>query len=220
MDSLYKILNIDHDVIIDRKLDLYDKNLYYLNDSVLIINKFHGYFHFEQSFLYLICAYINWLMSNDKEKTLYLEKAIFQDHNNQQALDFDNVNKDVKKIFSYNKNYKYERDFLSFALGEFKYIPQLILLDNFLSSGDEDGDCNYQSHRLYFAKSMKYLFKKELDSSLAEIDKAIKMVENSHQSYHFLASDIYAKRSNIFKLMGRLELADNDLVKSHDFVNI
>jgi hypothetical protein len=157
-------------------------------------------------------------MGDYDAKKLYLEKSIFQDHNNHQALEFEQIKDDINQLFAYNKHYKYERDFLSFALGEFKQTNQLITLDNFISSGK--GESDYHSHRLYLAKSIKDLFCNKLDQSLLEIYQAIKMMEISHQTYHQLASDIYAKRAHIFKLIGKVELADNDLVKSRDFVAI
>jgi hypothetical protein len=220
MDCLYKILNIPDDVINVCALDLHDGDLDSLNNSILIINKFHSYFHFEQSFLYLIAAYINYLIGYEDAKKLYLEKAIFQDHNNIQALEFEMLKDDLDQLLVYNKHYKYERDFLSFALGDFNKTKDLILLDEFISSGEKNSECNYQSHRLYFAKSMKYLLSNKLDNALLEIYKSVKMLENSHQSYHKLASDIYAKRSDMFKSMGQVELAGNDMVKSRDFVAI
>lgn len=168
-------------------------------------------------------------MRNDKGQKTYLEKSLFQDHNNIQAIKFDNLHgnleADIQILCSYNKNYQYEQDFLSFALaGSFKKTQELMLLDNFLSSilsmKIQDCVCNYKSHRFNFAKSMKFLFCNKFDNALFEIDQAIKIVENSHLQYHQLASEIYAKRSSLFRSEGQKELADNDLVKSRDFINI
>jgi hypothetical protein len=107
MRYLYKLLNIPNEVIINYNLDLDDGDLNHLNNSVAIINKFHSYFHFEQSFLYLIAAYINYLMSNKQEQEYFLEKAIFQDHLNIQALNFNTYHDDINKLFSYDKNHEF-----------------------------------------------------------------------------------------------------------------
>jgi hypothetical protein len=129
--NLYNILNIPEHIILENNIHtiLQNETLENLNQAVSIVNKFHSYFHFEQSFAYLLAAYIAHLKKDEHSRKDYLTKAIFQDHINEQALNFHD-NASLSYIFSYNKNIRYEKDFLQFSIGKFTPSSEVELLDN------------------------------------------------------------------------------------------
>jgi|GEM_PF-1471321 len=242
--NLYDILNIPEDIILDKShninhwLCLVDQSscdeekLKSMNQVVALINKFHSYFHFEQSFAYTICAYIYHLKSEVALRLEYLEKAIFQDHINRHAIDFDDLIKDehsidshMQLLLAYDKNHYYEKEFLRFAIGEFAAIAEVELMDEAIGhalSGKISeaksimNGLDYRSHRLGVCSSIVAIFERDLDSGLEVILKTLKAMENAHQNYHKLASLIYLKRADIFGKLGQVDLAKNDRVKAND----
>jgi hypothetical protein len=242
--NLYDILGIPEDIILDKShninhwLYLVDQSscdeeeLKSMNRVVALINKFHSYFHFEQSFAYTICAYIYHLKSEVALRLEYLEKAIFQDHINRHAIDFKNLINDehsidshMQLLLSYGKNHPYEKEFLRFAIGEFAATAEVELMDEAIGhalSGKISeaksimNGLDYRSHRLGVCSSIVAIFERDLDSGLEVILKTLKAMENAHQNYHKLASLIYLKRSDIFGKLDQMDLAKNDRVKAND----
>ncbi len=232
--NLYNILNIPEKIILEPKNSLNhwlllarasEENLQHINEAIKIINKFHSYFHFEQSLLYVISTYIHHVIGDKNSVSIYLEKAIFQDHLNQQALNFldimafRDVKSDVAKLLHYGKNRQYESEFLSFAIGDFKKLESIEALDIAIKSVYEASapiELDYKSHRLLLANSMISLFLGDLDKSQESILAAIEMTEKAHKNYHQLASTIYKERAESFKLAGHIELSKNDMVKAYD----
>jgi hypothetical protein len=219
--NLYNILNIPEHIIIENNIHdiLQTETLENLNQAVSILNKFHSYFHFEQSFAYLLAAYIVHLKEDAHSTQEYLTKAIFQDHLNEQALNFYN-NASLAYIFFYNKNIRYEKDFLTFAIGKFVLPKEVELLDNAIelsiSSKIVDTEINYKSHRLDCMKTIIAIYNKELDLANIYVQNAINSIENSHKNYHQFASMVYLKRAEIFELEGQIDLAKNDRLKAKD----
>ena len=221
--NLYKILNIPEYIILNDDNNIHkllsQNTLETLHKAISIVNKFHSYFHFEQSFAYLLAAYIMYLKKDDASTKEYLTKAIFQDHINEQALNFYN-NASFAYIVSYNKNIRYEKDFLHFAIGEFIPSAEVELLDNAIalstSSIIVDTAINYKSHRLDFVKTIIAIYNKELEVANIFIQNAIDSIEIAHKNYHEFASETYLKRAEIFDHYGQVDLAKNDRVKAHD----
>lgn len=242
--NLYTILNIPEHIILENNIHkiLEIETLGNLNQAVSIVNKFHCYFHFEQSFAYLLCAYIAYLKDDEHSTKEYLTKAIFQDHINEKALAFNkmipfvqialeenviigNIIADLRYLLSYDKHIKYEKDFLKFAIGEFTTIKEIELLDStleyvFTFEMNEASkileNLEYKSHRLFFAQTLIAIYNENLDTADIFIQNAIDSIEASHKNYHQFASSVYLKRAEIFECNGQLDLAKNDRVKSRD----
>ena len=134
-DNLYDILGIDENLIVAEKSNInYWLNQYtellprlteakqqnkvlapmlsYINNAILIAEKFHSYFHFEQSFAYTIAAYCQYIAIiaglaikesiSDYIKRLYyyIDKALVQDHLNLQIKVLEEVGKQIITIDS------------------------------------------------------------------------------------------------------------------------
>ena len=236
--DLYDILNIPKEIILEQNNDInywlfgtsenkfYQEKLPKINHAIAIINRFHSYFHFEQSFAYLLCAYGYFLKNEASFQVEYLTKAIFQDHINQQAIDFSelingDLRNDLRLLFSYEKNLKLETEFLHFAIGRFKLLPDIEILDSEIReiltlNYPRAVSSNYYSHRVLIIKYVEALFNEKLEGAIVNILKAVKMLETSHQQYHQLASNIYLKRAEIFTKLGEMELSKNDAIKASD----
>ena len=234
--DLYQILNIDQSLILSEN----NNANYYLSysdmakdDSIAVTNiskaieiieKFHSYFHFEQSFCYLLLAYAYYCKKDSSESAAYLEKSIFQDHYNIQALDFKNNNHStLENILLYDKHHKSETDFLNFAIGSHNSFAAIIDMDKAISSlyaykAQEARklllNLFYDSHRFYIAQALLSLFYKEREDALIFLQKSANILEIKHQQYHQYASFIYKKRASIFVKLGLTELSANDLIKA------
>ena len=204
--DLYQILNIDKSLILSK----HNNANYYLSNSDLIqdasvallqiskaieiIEKFHSYFHFEQSFCYLLLAYAYYCKKDSPAFDLYLEKSIFQDHCNIQALEFKNNNHStLENILGYDKQHKFETDFLNFAIGLHNSSAAIIDMDqaiaNLYAYRTKEAqklllNLFYDSHRFYIAQGLLSLFLKKTEEALIFLQKSAKILEIKHQQYH------------------------------------
>ncbi|MBN9543501.1 MAG: hypothetical protein J0G32_06915 [Alphaproteobacteria bacterium] len=174
-----------------------DEDVDNIMKSILIINKFHSYFHFEQTALYLFKALIN------KEKSAYyIEKSLFQDHQNKAAIDAKNGKElGIEDILGYPHNIRTDDDFLKFALID--YTPAELLF----------------SHRKLFMQATEFYRNNDIINAEKFIDDAINLIEEKHDLYHKNAAICYLKRAYIFEKHDRIELAKNDRIKANDLYN-
>lgn len=237
--EIYRILNISqaiiskHEITIahfleqfyqglsNAKSSLYDK-LEHINTVIRMIEKFHCYFHFEQSWIYTLYAYILHKAGKFDDEIRYVEMALFQDKMNDVVK---NDNREISSLFKYNKNYLYETAFLKFALGSFKRVKQVKQLDLsiklIISDRIDDAkilldDITYDSHRLYTSLAICDIYRADTAASIKNIEKAAKSIETAHQRYHKYAAYIYELRASIFVELQQLDLARNDSVKANN----
>lgn len=94
-----------------------EKKLYFITSAIGKLEKFHSYFHFEQSYFHLGLAL---LLPEKKDKFFYhLDRAIFQDHNNFEAKQLFAGEEVAKK---YQRPYNNFSDYVSFASEEAKVV--------------------------------------------------------------------------------------------------
>jgi Tfp pilus assembly protein PilF len=149
----------------------------FLNKAIIIIDKFHSFWHFEQSYFHLQLALKHLANKNMVSAKQQLELAIFQDHCNWQAIDLLN-NQSSRHIYS--RPYKSFVEYLSFATNE---SPVYInnqgywqIAANNLNNTEEllkhitDHHKNYhqESAKIYLNRAM--IFNKLNQSSLAKND--------------------------------------------------
>lgn len=239
-NKFYRLLNIPSGVSVKEKSDFaaYSKAiseapepkelLTAFTDLLNEVERFHCYFHFEQSFLYSLSAYALRALGDESGALVYLEKSLFQDRLNdgaKQLLSSINGKEtfSLREILEYSKNYKYERDFLKFALGVFNYTEEIKILDEFsekLFSGREAGDylmlkkLSYPSHRKLIAQGFFFLRAESYEKASEFFLKGEKLLESAHRKYHSYASSLYASRSRIFGILGEKDLSKNDKKKS------
>ncbi len=91
-----------------------EEQLLLLNIATQKIEKFHSFFHFEQSFFHLQLA-LYYLNKDEEKAKQQLELAIFQDHNNQQAIA---ILGGLKSNSPYQRIYINFNDYLKFATEE------------------------------------------------------------------------------------------------------
>jgi 2-amino-4-hydroxy-6-hydroxymethyldihydropteridine diphosphokinase len=104
--------------LLNSKAQIADKlleKLEWLNLATSKIEKFHSFFHFEQSFFHLV--YAKELSQNNliKESLEQLDCAIFQDHDNQEAIALKNNSFSAQ---SYQRRFTNYAEYLNFATGE------------------------------------------------------------------------------------------------------
>ncbi len=232
--DIYEILNIAPDIISNDSNNVnywlaliatsnnYHHNLTYINQIIAIIEKFHSYFHFEQSFAYTISAYTKRAAGNFGDAKHYLAKAQFQDPINKLAQ---NLPDQLSAVLAYDKNYQYEQEFLRFVAKEFKTTQQLKSLDRairYVYLGKiRDAqillqDFSYDSHRFWLIKAISHLYDHDLLNALKCIEQVGKMLEISHQNYHQYAAGIYQLRAKTFSALGHDQVAKNDLIKARN----
>lgn len=229
--NLYKILHIREDILLLPSTNIHNN----LKDDIASISKiidyagkFHSYFHFEQSFAYLLTAFLYKELGEVDKESFYLEKCLFQDHTNQVALDFEQAS--IQDILSYDRNIKYEDDFLDFALGDHILDESAEKLDlamsnilQYLKSSTGEYKANRtdilsDSHRFLILLSLESYGRHEIRQSLDYAIKASTNLEESHKNYHEFASSLYEKRAQIFDGQNQPDLAKNDRIKAKDLV--
>jgi len=232
IDFTKGVLRIDPELIIDKSktLEYWFYDYKDLHQAVALVNRFHSYFHFEQSNLCLLAAKIAALLKNDQMELAYLEKAVFQDHLNYEALvrlaKFSEIELPIHaKSGSYNSHIKYEADFLKFSIGDFLDCHKIKKLDQAILLYEKGGisealeladDIDQELHRLILLKASINMHHKCFELALSQIDYALQLVESSHQAYHQTAAKVYQVRAQEYENKGFIELAKNDLIKASD----
>lgn len=208
-----------------------DKKCACFSRAIVALDKFHSYFHFEQSFVLTILAYICNLKGDKKHAIECADKAIFQDPLNYVAKNF------LKRkpltwnaITSYDKHFKYEKDFLEFVGGEFKPHAETDILDKVIQCLFDKktkkklpakhkkivSHTKHTSHRVNIARAVMALNEKKLADSHKHITQALKKLEEAHKAYHQYASMLYKKRADLFNKLGQIDLAKNDLIRAEN----
>lgn len=169
----------------------HDQKMSLLKLATSKIEKFHSYFHFEQSFFNLQLA-IELLKTEDKELAReQLEMAIFQDHCNDQAIELLHKGYSAKQ---YNRIFSKCQDYLAFATEE--KLP-----DDDYSNGRPEG---------YWAIFEKY----KLKPNKEYLQEIIAQIRQNHLSYHQEAAKLYLNRAAVFHDLQQEDLAKNDLRKA------
>lgn len=166
-----------------------DKRLSLLILATEKVEKFHSYFHFEQSYFHLQLALHFKKESKIDEANKQLELAIFQDHENEQAIALLNNNKDSNKL--YTRQYDNFSDYLYFATEE---------------KGNATKKNSYWDDYLEYKQNPK--------SKILEI--IIAKIRYNHLEYHKESAKLYLNRAITFHNLGQIDLFKNDLVKANN----
>ena len=242
--NLYSILNIPIHIIADDQQNIYqlmslidgdhhENDIVIMNQVIAIFDRYHSYFHFEQSFASLLCAYVFYLSKKADLVDKYLKKAVFQDPLNNIAVNFPQymqnllIHPNLDFLQNYIKHYFYEQDFLCFAVRKFHNLTQIKLIDaatNLVLSGNHQ-DCitllasaTYKSHRISNTLAMAHLISQDLPNAKLNALKSLTLLEQQHLKYHQLASHLYLKRATLFTKLNLIDLAKNDHIKAADFI--
>jgi len=230
IDFTKLVLNIDDHLIADHKNTLeYSINIEKdLNKAIAIINKFHSYFHFEQSNIYLNAAKIYKFIGNQELELEFLEKAIFQDHINYEAIaeiaKFDRyLDQAHGENIKYNSFIKFERDFIDFSIEHSNFCDKIASLDRALKYFDQDKykvaeelivELEFKTHRYYLLKTGLLAAKNQISEAITFLNQAIEIIERAHLQYHLVAASTYKARGLRFLSLGDDQLAQNDFIKA------
>jgi hypothetical protein len=153
---------------------------------VRLCEKFHSYFHFEQSYFHLLLA------KRTKSKQA-LEEAIIQDPLNREAIHY--LEKPDKEFIGmpYKRDFRNFLDFLEFAIG-----------DTAVNVPYPQGS--------YWDMYEKYL----VSNDIKDLHKTIEIISAAHKTYHMNAAKIYYNRHLCFLEMDNEILAKNDLIKARN----
>ena len=167
------------------------KKIDFLNKAALIIEKFHSFFHFEQSYFHLQLAkkYLQQDLSLLKEEEL--NAAIFQDHLNFEAISLKN-NQIITQ--AYHRVFKTFHDYLEFASNELLTKANKIKIQP-------------QSYWKYN------------EDTVEAYKQIIKIIKEHHQEYHQQAAKLYLNRSLVFHHLGETKLSNNDILKAQNLDN-
>jgi len=180
---------------------------------VELCEKFHSYFHFEQSYFHTSLAKLYLELQSTEDAVRQLEKALFQDPLNGEALHLlvrtwsqsenpaevekyqkhcisHNVNPDDGR--SYSRNFRNFTDFLKFAIAN--PVERAPIEES------------------YWAAYEKYQTSSKIEYLMETVEQAAKC----HALYHANAARIYYNRHIVFCELGHHDLAKNDLFKSRN----
>ncbi len=203
----YNFKHSENNIEFLNNLSLFAKNeteqLNLLNHATSKIEKFHSFFHFEQSYFHLQLAKKLFNEGKIKEAEKQLDFSIFQDHANIEALSLKN-NQTIKN--EYKRLYTNYISFLEFATEEkipsFESHPHWQPQYNFekIIEDLKNKHLNYhqQAARLYLNRAM--VFKKIDEKALAKNDlvKASNLDSNLNNQQYF--SEAIPYLANYFKI--------------------
>lgn len=165
-----------------------------LDLAITKIEKFHSYFHFEQSFFHLQLA--QELIINEKYDLAQeqIKLAIFQDPLNLQALELkDNFDLVIKKKYLMSNNYSRQfKDFNSYIL----------------FATDEENQSLVQQGYWEWANNNHH--------TIEILEQIIEKVKKLHLGYHYESAKFYLNRVMIHNMLNEKILAKNDLVKANN----
>lgn len=184
-DPYNNIDYINQQAILSQDLD---KRLSLLILATEKIEKFHSYFHFEQSYFNLQLAIHLIKEKKLSEANKQLEFAIFQDHVNEQAIALLN---NKESYSTYKRQYNNFSDYLYFATEE---------------EGNATSKNNYWDDYLKYQQNPK----REI------LELIISKIRHNHLEYHKEAAKLYLNRAITFHNLGQMDLFKNDLVKANN----
>jgi len=190
----YLTQQLHSDISIEDKLSIATR-------CVNLCEKFHSYFHFEESFFHLLLA----KNTDDQECCIKeLDAAIFQDPLNYEAKNLlykklpisdmrlhDHRHTSDIKEEEYSRYIKNYRNFLSFAIGDTALIT------------DPPIDSYWYNFEQY-----------KIIPEVKTLQFITDLISVSHRQYHTEAAKIYYNRYIVLDQMGSDILAKNDLIKS------
>ncbi|MGB4191397.1 MAG: hypothetical protein WBJ81_02460 [Rickettsiales bacterium] len=166
-----------------------EKRLAWLKIATAKVEKFHSYFHFEQSYFHLQLAKALLKQQRLEQAEEQLKAALFQDPLNLEAkaISIDN-NQNVKE---YKRVYENFLGYLFFATEENEVAEAKAL--------------GYWQDYLDYQKNQEEII----------LGKIIEQIRWHHLNYHIEAAKLYLNRALVFHQLGSLEIAKNDIRKAN-----
>lgn len=182
----------------------------------------HHYYHYQSSAQYLLLARACFALGRQDEAMEAIEKALFQDHFNEEALALKACEGRQEVAQSYDKHPMMDADFCA-SVGKQqddtgRRHDEAIAL---WQQGDAEGALtklaeNPTHSNSRFARARIYFAQQDYAKAYAELKEAVKLSHVRHDAYHRTASDAHVERARAFAANGRPELALNDYAKALD----
>lgn len=216
------------------------EQLKYLMIAAELCEKFHSYFHFEQSFLNLQLA--EKLEQNGElvEAASYYDQAIFQDHLNKRAhLKLLNCYKlldepdKIIELQNYQRRFNieleddhhYKRPFATFA-EYIKFATNTTF--SFETMTETEWACilpyDYYQHKKILPNKVDNFWLSflcyNITDEIKSLKRSIDLIKNAHDQYHQNSAKIYYNRSLIYTNLSMPELAKNDIIKANNLYQL
>jgi tetratricopeptide (TPR) repeat protein len=195
--------------------------------SLLPCDTYHHYYHYQSSAQYLWLAETLRALGRRKEALAAYERAIFQDHFNEEALEGKkDVTRVTRHVPRYNKHPFFDLEFRG-LIGELPDdatkphdegatallagdIPKALLkLDEAIAAAPHHGNS-------YFTRGKCYYLERNFEAVLADFTEAIRLSHRRHDAYHRAASADHLARGREFLKRGEPDLAVSDFTKALD----
>jgi len=190
--------------------------------KILACDLYHHNYHYQSSAQYLWLAQCWIILGRAEEAKFAYEKAIFQDHFNQEALQGLNSLEASNTTPQYDKHPLYDAEFQE-SIGE-KAPDETILHDKAVDlylQGEIDAalqllEPSKNHSNSYFLRGKCYFSQQNYEHSVADFREAIRLSHLKHDEYHICASNQHLKRGQEFLANGEIDLAIADFSKSLD----
>ena len=183
-----------------------NQKLKLLSDAILQLEKFHSFFHFEQSYYHLLLA-IEYIKNNNfTQASEQIKASLFQDPRNLNSKILQNTLNNNEKITNKNFEVTYNRPFQDFI--------------SYLSFATNNTNLKDSKSYNIIENKLCWWCKEEILDQAEYLENVVNNIRYSHLNYHSESAKIYVNRSIIFDLLGDKSLSNNDLIKAKNLDNI
>jgi len=195
--------------------------------DALPCDAWHHYYHYQSSAQYLWLAEALYALGKPDEALTLYDRAIFQDHFNEEALKGkEGGARGKRRVPSYNKHPLFDLEFRS-LIGELPDDATKPHDDGMsaLLAGDtatalkffEKALAAVPSHsNSFFGRGKSYFLKGDYAQAATDFAQAVRLSHIKHDAYHRTASAEHFARGAAFLKSGQLDLAVSDFTKALD----
>lgn len=194
-----------------------NKRLLMLIRATSKVEKFHSFFHFDQSFFHLELACKYFEQNRIEEAVEQLKAAIFQDPLNSNAKYMLEMKKKINFDKQYSRPHNSFVDYISFATMNNKLNKEKCINADF-----SPYDFYAQNDNISISKDnywLLWLAYKKNEDDLSILETVIEKIRFCHQGYHAEAAKLYLNRALTFWNLNKHELAKNDVIKASNLDN-
>ena len=194
--------------------------------SSLACDHFHHFYHYQSSAQYLWLAETLRAPGRTEEMISAYDKAIFQDHMNDEAIEAKNNSARDRVVPVYDIHPASDAEFcksVGRAAGEAtkrhdeatafftaqNYAAALIAIDNAIAADAAHSNSYFLRGRIYFMQG-------EYEKARADLEESIRLAHLDHEAYHRFASEEHLARAKKFLGEEEYDLAITDCTKALD----
>ncbi len=201
-----------------------------MDESLRVCDRQHHHYHYQASAQYLWLARTYEALGEYDEARVCYDKAIFQDHWNQEALDGKQAGfRGVIAAPTYDRHSLFDGPFrhaigqpLSAASGAHDDAAHALLEHHYGSAMhgfDRAIHLEPDFSNAYFGKGKCAFLMQDYHTASDALREAIRLSHRAHDRYHRHASDLHAQRGRWHERKGNVDLAIADYSKALDLDN-